>query len=123
VNASRRNKKRLALFVCDLQPIFLSFFSVAYGILRRLQAQKAKEVEEARLREEEKKRREEEAEKKREEQGKERAAYVATAQMSMQAKIQAFQAASAALTADLQSGKITAAEYGAQMAGLSNMLK
>lgn len=52
-----------------------------------------------------------------------REVHIASAQMTIQAKIAAFQAACAQLTADLQAGKITGAEYGVQMAGLSKMMQ
>lgn len=86
-------------------------------------AEIAKREEEKRLWEEKMAQEAKEREEKAKKDEMERAAYVATAQMTIQAKIAAFQAASAQLTADLQSGKINAAEYGAQMAGLSKMLQ
>jgi hypothetical protein len=73
--------------------------------------------------EEEKKKAEEEREAKRVQEDKEREAHTATAVLSVQAKIAAFQAATASLTAELQAGKVTAAEYGERMAALSNLLK
>jgi hypothetical protein len=73
--------------------------------------------------EEARKKAEEESEAKRAQEAKERQAYTAIAVMTVQAKIAAFQAASALLTADLQAGKITSAEYGERMTALSAMLQ
>jgi hypothetical protein len=86
-------------------------------------AEIAKREEEKRLWDEKMAQEAKEREEKAKQDDLDRAAYVATAQLTIQAKIAAFQAATAQLTADLQSGKINATEYGAQMAGLSKMLQ
>lgn len=86
-------------------------------------AQIAKQEEEQRLWKEKMAREAEEREAKEKKDDLERAAHVATAQMTIQAKIAAFQAACAELTAELQAGKIDATEYGNRMAGLSKMMQ